>query len=85
MAYRAIFLGLDTAYVSSRIRCKGKRSYTFSCEVQTLIRHIFLSGYGIMKKDMLKVIEVREFAHLSQVWKALAELFKCCGVCIAYK
>ncbi|GJV51335.1 putative ribonuclease H-like domain-containing protein [Tanacetum coccineum] len=34
--------------------------------------------FAIMKKNMLKVIEVREFGHLTQVWKALAELFKRC-------
>ncbi|GJU88857.1 hypothetical protein Tco_1301280 [Tanacetum coccineum] len=30
----------------------------------------------IMKNNMLKVIEVKEFAHLSQVLKSLAELLK---------
>nr|GEX94500.1 hypothetical protein [Tanacetum cinerariifolium] len=45
-AAKVIFM--DTAYGSKGIRRIGNWSNAFSCEVQALIRRIFLVGYGVL-------------------------------------
>nr|GEY96172.1 reverse transcriptase domain-containing protein [Tanacetum cinerariifolium] len=51
IAYRAGFLGLDTAYESRVIRRIGNWSNVLSCEVQALIRRISFAGYGVLVRN----------------------------------
>ncbi|GJV73415.1 hypothetical protein Tco_1493410 [Tanacetum coccineum] len=54
---------LDTAYGSRVIRRIGNWSNALSCEVQALIHHIFLAGYGLQQDSPAEETETK-----SNIW-----------------